>query len=413
MATSGSYNYNATGNDVITESLGLVGFYSPGESLDNTEVADSLRTLNFMLKANQQKWGIWLNKELSLIMQNDTIAYNIGPSGDHCSQNMVKTELSADAASAATSITVDAVTGMSDTFDRDAIYEAATPTAAGSITLSGTLVSSGIATLSSNRKILVYSDADDSGITFTITGQNTLGNAVTEVLTGPNTTTVYSASEYRTISSIAVSGAGTGNIEIGQVGDHIGIELDSGAMQWTNIGNALSTTTTLIAALTGAAATDNHVYVYTKKTERPNVILEARLHRSDDLERPIEIVGRTTYQRLSDKTTEAPINQVWYDKQLTNGILTVWPEPNSVKDWIKFTARIPIQDADSTSDNIEVAQEFFEAVSWQLAVRLFPKYNKGAIPDPKFIALADRFLADAIITDADNDSVFLNPARHR
>ena len=410
MATSGSYNLNATGLDILTESLGLVGFYSPGESLDNTEVADGLRSLEFMLKANQQRWGVHLNKELSLIFQNDTIRYSIGPTGDHCAENMVKTELAADAASAATSITIDATTGITDSFDRDGILASSTPGAAGALTLDGALVTSGIATLTSNRKVLVYSDGNDAGVTFTITGQNTIGTAVTEVLTGPNTTTVYSANEYRTISSIAISGAGTGNIEIGQVGDHIGIELDSDDMQWTNIGNALSTTTTLIAALTGAAATDNHVYSYKIKSERPTLITEARLHRSDDLERPIIIVGRADYQLLSNKTNEAPVNQVWYDGQLTNGVATVWPEPDDVQDWIKFTGRYPIQDVDSTANNLEVAQEWYEPIAWQLAVRLFPKYNKGAACSRPFKADADEFLAEAMATDSNNDPVFIKMA---
>ena len=103
MATSGDYTYNATGNDIVTEALGLVGPYSPGESIDSTESADVLRTLNMMLKARQHRWGVWLNKELSLIMQNDTISYTIGPTGNgHCAENMVKTELAADVAASAT-----------------------------------------------------------------------------------------------------------------------------------------------------------------------------------------------------------------------------------------------------------------------------------------------------------------------
>lgn len=411
MATSSSYDFNATANDIITEALGLVGVYSPGETLDSSEAADALRTLNMMIKAWQPKYGLWLNKELYLFLQADTVKYSLGPTGDNCSASAAKTELAAAAASAAASVTIDATTGFGDTFDRDGILAASTPSAAGSLTLDGALVTNGIATLSGQRKILIYSDADESGITFSITGLNSLGVSVTEDITGPNTTTVYSTYTYKTISAITVDGAGTGNIEIGQVGDPVGIELDSGSMQWTYIGAALSTTLTLVTALSGAAAENNHVYSYTIKPPRPIEIIEARLHKTDDTETPLSIIGKHEYMSISDKTSEGTPNQIYYDKQLDNGNLYVWQEPDDVQEYIKFTARLPIQDLDNLTDDFEVGQEWYEALAWNLAIRLYPKYGKTVDPFVKIQAM--EFLNEAKDSDAENTSVFIQIEKRR
>ena len=411
MATSGNYIYNVTANDLITESLGLVGVYAPGESLDPSESADTLRTLNMMLKAWQPKYGLWLNKELFLFLQDATPKYLIGPTGDHCSTSAAKTELSATGTAGATSISIDGTTDFGDTFDRNGIMTASTPSGAGSLTLNGALVTNGIATLSGQRKILIYSDGNESGIIFGITGQNSLGVGVTENINGPNVGTVYSTNTFKTISSITVNGAGAGNIEIGQVGDPIGIELDAGTVQWTYIAGALSTTLSIVTALTGAAAVDNHIYSYTIKTPRPIEIIEARLHKTDDSEIPLTICGKNDYMLLSPKDSSGPPNQIYLDKILNNAALYTWPVCDDVQEYIKFSARLPIQNLDNLTDDFEVGQEWFEAIAWNLAIRLYPKYGKQI--DALVKVQAEQFLQDAKDSDSENTSVFIQIARRR
>jgi hypothetical protein len=411
MATSGSYDFNVTGNDILEESLGLVGIYAAGESIDATIAGKCLRTLNLMLKAMQRKLGLWLNRELSLFLQDDQIKYSIGPTGDHCAESAVKTEVATAASSAATSVVIDSSTGFGDNFDRNGIFLSATPSAGGALTLDGTLVSNAVATLSSQRKILIYSAGDESGRTFTVAGENEHGVSVTEDITGGNATTVYSTETYKKITSISVDAACAGNIEIGQVGDHVGIELDDGTVQWTYIVAALSTTLTLLDALTDDVAVDNHVYSYTTKTRRPIEIIEARLVKASGYHTPLSIMGRHDYQTLSDKTAEGTPNQIYYDKQLTNGVMYVWQEPDDVQEYIQMTARIPIQDVDATTDNFEVADELFEMIAWNLAIRLFPKFGKPM--DPLVKLTAKEMYDDAMAADSEDVPVQIQIDRRR
>ena len=66
--------------------------------------------------------------------------------------------------------------------------------------------------------ITLYSSADNSGITFDITGTDGNGDAQTETLTGPNASTVNSANRYLTITSIIASGSITTDIQAGILG---------------------------------------------------------------------------------------------------------------------------------------------------------------------------------------------------
>jgi len=70
-------------------------------------------------------------------------------------------------------------------------------------------------------KVIITSAGDDSGITFTITGirvGDLTNTVVSEVLTGPNATTVTSSNYYSRIDSIVASGASAGNVKIGTTG---------------------------------------------------------------------------------------------------------------------------------------------------------------------------------------------------
>ena len=66
--------------------------------------------------------------------------------------------------------------------------------------------------------ITLTSSADNSGITFDITGTDGNGDAQTETLTGPDTTTVSSANKYATVTSIVDSGPITTQIQAGILG---------------------------------------------------------------------------------------------------------------------------------------------------------------------------------------------------
>ena len=192
-------------------------------------------------------------------------------------------------------------------------------------------------------------------------------------------------------------------------GDYIGIELDTGALQWTTINGVPSGyVVTITAALTGSVAIDNHVYTYTTKTQRPLSIIEARRVDQDDNETPVLIISRDEYMSLSDKSQTGTINQIYYDPQLTNGRLFVWPASNDVKNRIKMTIKKPIMDFDATADDGEFPQEWFEAIVSNLAIRVAIK--NGIALDPELKQLAVESKAMVSFFDNEEGSIYFSPA---
>lgn len=102
------------------------------------------------------------------------------------------------------------------TNDTDGIAASQTPSGAGSLTLNGALVSSGVATAAMAQRVAITSSGNDSGVTFSVTGKDADGRDVSETgITGPNATTVYSTNYYKDVSDVTISAAGTGNITVG------------------------------------------------------------------------------------------------------------------------------------------------------------------------------------------------------
>lgn len=95
---------------------------------------------------------------------------------------------------------------------------------AGNFTLDGALASGGAVEFDSPRHVTFYSANDDSGVTFTITGTDRQGAAMTETVTGPNATTVSGSKNFATVTQVAGDAATVGDVEVGSG--------DSAETQW-------------------------------------------------------------------------------------------------------------------------------------------------------------------------------------
>lgn len=103
--------------------------------------------------------------------------------------------------------------------DRDGIALAQTPAGAGDLTLNGTFVSSGVATLGDQQVVGIYSGSNISNRTFDVYGYDKNMNAVSQTgITGPNATTVSTTVLFYQVTRVAISGAAAGDVEVGTTG---------------------------------------------------------------------------------------------------------------------------------------------------------------------------------------------------
>ena len=219
-----------------------------------------------------------------------------------------------------------------------------------------------------------------------------------------------SALGYKTeIATAAASGALTITVDSDDNitnGDYIGIELDDKSLQWTTVnGVPAANVVTLTVALTDDVSVDNHVYNYTSKIQRPIEIVEARGVSSGSYDTPLIIASRDEYMRLSNKTSTGPPSQVYYNPLRTNGKMMVWPACGNVQEYIKFTARILIEDFDVATDDPDFPQEWLMALTWNLAVMVAPKFGKPL--DEIFLMNAAILKQNAKDFDHENTSIYL------
>lgn len=151
MATSGSVDFDQTRNEIINDALILCGAIEAGDVSVATEETDyAARQLNRMVKAWQADGiRLWTKRQAYVFLEKSLGKYALGPSSsDHSAEldDAVNTELSADAASGASTIDVDSVTGMANSdnigivLDDDTInWHTISSISSKTITLSGTL----------------------------------------------------------------------------------------------------------------------------------------------------------------------------------------------------------------------------------------------------------------------------------
>lgn len=236
-----------------------------------------------------------------------------------------------------------------------------------------------------------YYDLGPSGDHCTLTPHETTASAAAS--TGDSTISVTSASNITD-------------------GDYIGIELEDGTMQWTTVdGTPSGTTVTLDDVLTDDVDSGATVFNYTEKIQRPLQILEARIRNSSDNDTPLSLISRNEYMDMSDKDSDSTVVSVYYDPQLTNGRLYVWPISNTVKNRIYFTAKYPIQDLDSATDNIEMPAYWLKPIKFLLAIDISPEYFDDVAEDRMkyLVKIAEESKRDAQMFDSENTSIFFQP----
>lgn len=191
---------------------------------------------------------------------------------------------------------------------------------------------------------------------------------------GANCTHSYVETAMKVAGSTSDSTIDVDSITGMTTGDFIGIQLDGGTMQWTTINGAPSgDTVTLTTALTGAAAIDNTVYVYTTKIVRPLRVTDAR--RKDTSDIPIDVESREEYFAQPNKTSSGKVNLVYYDAQLTTGKFYIWPTGDKADDKIEIDLMLPIQDFDATNIDPDFPQEWLKTLKWNLASDIGPEYG--------------------------------------
>lgn len=97
-------------------------------------------------------------------------------------------------------------------------------------------------------------------------------------------------------------------------------------------------------------------------------------------------LSREDYRALPNKTTQGYPTQFYYQRARAGGTLYVWPAPDATAGTLKINARRLIMDMDASVDDVDLPQEWFEAIIYGLADRIAEDYGLSATPDGMKVA---------------------------
>ena len=110
-------------------------------------------------------------------------------------------------------------------------------------------------------------------------------------------------------------------------------------------------------------------------TTLPLRILDAYIRDSVGNDTSLQITSRYDYDTLGQKSQQSVANQVWYDPQLSGGILTLYDVPSDNTYTVHVVIQRQVEDFNLATDNPDFPQEAFRLLKWCLADEIALDYQ--------------------------------------
>ena len=400
MTTSGIYQLpdeDVTQTSIILDAVELLQAAGSGEGLDAQVALTGRTTLNKMMKRWQsQGIHLWTYTEYSLFLERGKEQYDLRDSDTRIVNEFFSTELAADESAADTTIEVDSLENM--------------------------LLGQAIGIIDNNNKLFwTVIERFPGG------GNNVQIRDGLEVDSRANNIVRFYDTKNRGDTTLAVAAPATTNpITVATtagmgVGYNIGIQDDTGAVQWTTINaiDADNDQVTLNDAIASASAQGNPVIFY--ETEQNFIPLSrvlndmVRRHAGEksDYEIPIVFQSRKDYFDLPNKKQIGTPIQAYYSRQEPQGIWYLWNVPSDSIEYINFTAERFIQILTADPDEtLDIPQYWLDAVTYNLAKMLIPKIGCSQERRIEIRTDAREYLDEALAFDSAVYPVRLKPQRY-
>lgn len=162
----------------------------------------------------------------------------------------------------------------------------------------------------------------------------------------------------------------------------------------------------------GPAGTAKYWPALSTTIQRPTRVWGIRRLNSSGYEVPINAISRNEYEMLPNKTTTGTVVQAYYDPQLVNGMLYVWPCPaTGVTDKLNFTVDRTLQDMINDDVTFDFPQEWAEPLSFMLMERLWWEYPDTA-GDYQLLAQRSSAAKEIILAyDRENAATLFQPGQ--
>jgi hypothetical protein len=180
--------------------------------------------------------------------------------------------------------------------------------------------------------------------------------------------------------------------------DDAAIELNLLLKEWMKHENLWRMTEGSITLLAST-----YSYALSTSTLIPHRVISARYRDANSRDLPMRPMLREEYYNLPLKTGTGIPTQYYVDYQRANPTFYIWQGLASVTtETIQYTYQRKFEDIDNLSNDIDIRQEHFSTVAYNLATRLIPDYAVPASTASLIVALAENTLEAALDEDRED-----------
>jgi hypothetical protein len=139
-------------------------------------------------------------------------------------------------------------------------------------------------------------------------------------------------------------------------------------------------------------------------TSRPLRIFDPMIRDiSDDSDVPLDPYSKMDYANLTNKTATGKPSAIYYSRQINDGIIYVWPVPDSSKYKLKVTAEVQLQDFDASGNTAYMPSYAYSYFVWALAAEIAPEYGLDLQEQQLLEVKAERFKTDLLAFEEEED----------
>lgn len=193
--------------------------------------------------------------------------------------------------------------------------------------------------------------------------------------------------------------------------NRIGIELDTGSIQWTTVsGSPSGNDVTIAVALTSQASAGNRVFGYatTAQGRRPLEIVTAVRRDTNGIDTPMDFMSRYEYESMGNKGVDSTPTRLHYSATLLDGTVYLDSEPIDATDVLRIVYISPIEDFDAAADTPDYDQNWYRALAFGLKVDAAGLFGQEARV-PYFKTIRDEAMAVAKNAIPETSSAYFEP----
>lgn len=161
--------------------------------------------------------------------------------------------------------------------------------------------------------------------------------------------------------------------------------------------------------VTMAASTRSYLLGPTTETTRPLRVLDQGnfiRNISAQFDVPITLLGRDDYMIYGNKFTPGIPNSIWYDPQLGDGVLYVYPCPVDNSREVHLMCQLPYDDIAQAADSPNFPEEWFSPLKWGLAREYLTEAGVDERTEARVEARYKEFVTDGLNFSVDEASTY-------